>query len=55
MIAMHKRRGHVRHLWKRAGVERSSLPENAGARLKLCVERDVKRIYVRPHWVGPWL
>ena len=48
----HFRRGHYRHMWKDAGLDRLTLPASAYERMKLVLERKVRRVYVRPAWVG---
>lgn len=48
----HFRRGHVRHLWKEAGINRFRLPESPIERIKLIAQKRVRRIYVSPAWVG---
>ncbi len=51
-VKQHFRRGHIRHMWQQAGIDRFALPQSPGERLKLVVDRDVTRIYVHPGWVG---
>lgn len=52
-VKPHDRRGHVRHLWAEAGINRFALPDDASARLRLSIDRKVRRVYVHPCWVGP--
>jgi hypothetical protein len=48
----HFRRGHIRHLWKHAGVDRFKLPASVTDRIKLIFEKQVPRVYIPPMWVG---
>ncbi len=48
----HFRRGHIRHLWKEAGLDRFNLPEDPVKRIELVHRKKVRRIYVLPTWVG---
>lgn len=48
----HSRCGHIRHLWKEAGLDRNALPPEPEKRLRLVADRHVRRIYVHPTWVG---
>ncbi len=48
----HARCGHIRHLWKEAGLNRNALPPEPEKRLRLVADRRVRRIYVHPTWVG---
>ncbi|MHA2279528.1 MAG: hypothetical protein ACXAC5_01365 [Promethearchaeota archaeon] len=50
--AAHFRHGHLRHHWKRAGINRFSLPDDPFERLKIVHQRRVERSYVTPTWVG---
>lgn len=49
----HERRGHIRHFWKEAGIDRFKLPDTLADRLKLVKEHKVRRTYINPAWVGP--
>jgi len=49
----HFRRGHVRYLWKEAGINRHILPPVASVRMRLAKEHKVRRVYVTPSWIGP--
>ena len=51
-VAPHFRRGHIRNLWKQAGIDRHGLPDDPGTRLRCALENRVRRIYVHPTWVG---
>lgn len=51
-MSPHFRRGHPRHLWKEAGVDRNKLPVTPSERLRLVREKRVRRIYIPPTWVG---
>ncbi len=48
----HKRRGHWRYMWKEAGINRLKLPRDANQRHELAVNADVRRVYVKPAWIG---
>lgn len=48
----HSRCGHIRHLWKEAGLNRNALPPEPEKRLRLVADHHVRRIYVHPTWVG---
>lgn len=48
----HSRCGHIRHLWKEAGINRFALPQEPENRIRLVADRHVRRIYVHPTWVG---
>jgi len=49
----HFRRGHVRYLWKEAGINRHLLPHVASERMRLAVQHNVRKVYVTPSWIGP--
>lgn len=49
----HPRGAHNRHLWKRAGIDRLTLPRDARARQALAQERRVRIVRVSETWVGP--
>ncbi|MDX2197943.1 MAG: hypothetical protein SF069_03110 [Phycisphaerae bacterium] len=50
----HTRRGHIKYQWARAGINRfTDLPSSPAERMRLAVDRDVKRVYCPPHWAGP--
>lgn len=49
----YKRHGHYRYFWKRAGLNRLTLPRRAVDRLALVFKHDVESIYINPCWVGP--
>lgn len=51
-VQPHFRRGHVRHHWKRAGLNRLALPESPIERMKLVYKHHVARSYIPPMWVG---
>jgi len=51
-VEPHYRRGHHRHMWKEAGLNRIALPDSAFERMKLVLEHKVRRVYVHPAWVG---
>lgn len=48
----HARCGHIRHLWKEAGLNRNALPPEPEKRLRLVADHHVRRIYVHPSWIG---
>jgi len=48
----HFRRGHIRHFWQEAGINRHSLPADALARLCIVRDRRVRRTYIPPTWIG---
>lgn len=48
----HQRRGHMRYLWKAAGVDRHALPRTAAERLMVALEHNVRMVRVPPTWVG---
>lgn len=52
-VAPHSRRGYWRHEWKRAGLDRLTLPRELWRRMQLAFARSVRRVYVSPCWVGP--
>lgn len=52
-IDPHFVRGHIRNLWKRAGLDRAFLPLEPHKRLLLVQQHKVKRVYVHPYWTGP--
>jgi len=49
----HPRSGHLRFLWAKAGVDRRTLPDDPGERLRIRARRNVQPVYVRACWVGP--
>ena len=49
----HYRRGHLRHLWGKSGINRHTLPKDAADRIALAINRRVTRVYVSPAWIGP--
>ncbi len=51
-VEPHFRRGHVRHHWKKAGLNRHALPDSPMERIKLVHRHHVQRSYVPPVWVG---
>ena len=53
----HFRRGHIRHHWKAAGINRFLLPPDPVLRIRLVHEKQVPRSYIPPTWVGEgkWL
>lgn len=51
-IRPHFRRGHIRHHWKMAGINRMMLPADPVMRIRLVHERKVPRSYIPPTWVG---
>lgn len=51
-VAPHFRRGHIRHLWKEAGLNRLALPDDPKERLHLVHSHHVRRVYVHPAWIG---
>lgn len=51
-VAPHFRRGHFRHMWQEAGLNRLDLPASAYKRMRLTLEKKVRRVYVHPAWVG---
>lgn len=51
-VEAHFRRGHIRHHWKRAGLNRHALPESPMERMKLVHKHHVERSYIPPMWVG---
>lgn len=51
-VTPHFRRGHIRHLWADAGIDRHQLPDRPIKRLRIANENHVRRIYVNPTWVG---
>lgn len=48
----HFRRGHIRHHWKEADINRFLLPRDPIDRMRLVTEKKVRRSYVPPTWVG---
>lgn len=51
-VEPHFRRGHVRHHWKKAGLNRHALPISPLERMKLVYKHHVERSYVPPTWIG---
>ncbi len=51
-VEPHHRRGHIRHLWKEAGLNRFSLPNDPVARIKLVHDHRVRRVVIPPTWIG---
>lgn len=51
-VEPHFRRGHIRHHWKKAGLNRHALPMSPGERMKLVHRHRVERVYIPPMWVG---
>lgn len=51
-VEPHFRRGHIRHHWKKAGLNRQALPESPIERMKLVHHHQVQRSYIPPIWVG---
>ncbi len=51
-VEPHFRRGHVRHHWKKAGLNRQYLPISPIDRMKLVYKRHVERSYIPPTWIG---
>jgi len=51
-VSPHFRRGHIRHLWKEAGLNRFLLPRDTIERIRLVSQNNVRRVYVAPSWVG---
>lgn len=51
-IKPHFRRGHIRHFWKEAGIDRFCLPPQAIDRIRLVAQHNVRRTYIPPTWVG---
>lgn len=51
-VEPHFRRGHIRHHWKKAGINRHALPESPIERMKIVHQKHVERSYVSPMWVG---
>lgn len=49
----HDRHGHVRRLWKKAGIDRRTLPPSAAERLRLSEARKVPLVYVKECKVRP--
>ncbi len=52
-VSPHHRRGHIRYLWKKAGVNRLALPIRAKDRILLAKAKGVERVHVSPAWIGP--
>lgn len=48
----HFRRGHIRHFWKEAGLDRLVLPVAHSERMLLVHRRQVRRRYIQPQWIG---
>lgn len=51
-VEPHKRKGHYRYLWKAAGVNRHTLPDEVYLRMQIALRENVQRVYVKPHYVG---
>lgn len=51
-VEPHFRRGHVKHRWKDAGLNRLALPEDMYARMALVHRHRVQRVYCPPTWIG---
>ena len=51
-VAPHFRRGHIRHYWKKAGLNRFALPISPVDRMKLVHRHRVERVYIPPMWIG---
>jgi len=51
-VTPHFRRGHIRHHWKLAGLDRFKLPSDPMYRIMLVSQHKVKRTYIPPTWVG---
>jgi len=51
-VTPHFRRGHLAWQWKRAGLNRLTLPRDPGARLLLRQRHQVESVYRPPTWVG---
>lgn len=49
----HQRRGHFRHWWKAAGINRFALPDDPKERIKIAESFHVERSWIPPCWVGP--
>lgn len=52
VVEPHFRRGHVRHHWKKAGLNRQALPNSVIDRIKLVHKHRVERSYIPPTWIG---
>lgn len=48
----HFRRGHIRHHWMEAGIDRYKLPPTIRERMYLVREKHVRRTYIPPTWIG---
>lgn len=48
----HERNGHVRNLWKAAGVDRMALPRDPAERSRIRAEKRVRQVVIPPTWVG---
>lgn len=51
-VEAHFRRGHIRHHWKKSGLNRHALPESPIERMKLVHKHRVQRSYIPPTWIG---